>query len=154
MKKVGIAAKIAGIVILVLILLVVGRNWMVQNGESARVFRSGVVPEKLAGFYQGKVNFSTNWQGKDFDATASSGMNIFLENGVNQKHFPFKTYTGRGLQDPNQVLKIDYDLPENPWWVRLIVDEVIETSPGQLLGKIHFKLPIGSWAIGYFRLNK
>lgn len=34
------------------------------------------------------------------------------------------------------VLRIDYDLEENPAWpVRLVLDEVVEVEPGLLLGQ-------------------
>ena len=128
---------------------------MVQNGEVGKIFRAGQVPTGLEGIYLGKVNFSTNWQGKAFDATASGGINIFWENGESNRYIPFKTYSGYGLLDPEtRVLKIDYDLSVNPWWVRMILDELVEVSPGNYLGKLILKTPWGGWALGYFELQK
>lgn len=153
MKNIRLFVKLFLSLLLVLVLVLFIRNWMVQNGQTSEVFRSGQLPRDISGRYEGKVSFPTDWQGKEFDASASGGINIF---GKNQeiRAFPFKTYSGQGLQDTGvSVLKIDYDLPENPWWVRLIVDEAVEVSPGKLLGKIHVKLPIGSVAIGYFELE-
>jgi hypothetical protein len=153
MKNIRLVAKLGFSVLLIFVLTLFVRNWMVQNGQTAEAFRKGQLPQDVSGEYQGRVNFPTDWQGKEFDASASSGMNIFGEDKV-IRAFPFKTYSGQGLQDSGiMVLKIDYDVPSNPWWVRLILDEAVEVSPGTLLGKIHVKLPIGSVAIGYFELK-
>ncbi|MGH9845679.1 MAG: hypothetical protein ACREEM_43780, partial [Blastocatellia bacterium] len=62
---------------------------------------------------------------------------------------------GKGKKDVNtDVFKLDYDLPENPFWIRAILDEVVETTPREYLGKIHLKVLPGFWiSIGYFGLR-
>ena len=43
----------------------------------------------------------------------------------------FKTYQAKGLRDPEvDVLRIDYELPGNPFWLRRITDgDVVEVKP-------------------------
>ncbi len=67
----------------------------------------------------------------------------------------FKTWVGKGKKDANtDVFKLDYDLPENPFWIRAILDEVVEIAPQEYLGKIHVKALPGFWiSIGYFGLQ-
>ena len=97
------------------------------------------------GFYKGSVGFKTSWEGKKFNAENSSGINLF----DGQEKYPFKTY------EEKDVLKIDYNLPENPFWVRLILDEIVEISKDKYLGTIKLRLIPGfPVTIGHFRLEK
>jgi hypothetical protein len=70
--------------------------------------------------------------------------------------YPIKTYTGKGEKDTQtEVIKLDYDAPENPLFIRLILDEIVEIAPQQFLGKIHLKVLPGFYVtIGYFGLQK
>ncbi len=117
-------------------------------------FPKGTFPSPLPdGFYKGTVqNLNTNWKGKIFDATNSSGINIFGD----KKVYLFKTYKGKGLQDKNlDVLKIDYNLKENPFWLRFILDEIVQIAPGKYLGKVLLNLIPGlPFSLGYFWLER
>ncbi len=145
---------IALIIIIILLPVILGvyRNWTVQNSPNQKIFLSGKSPNPIPnGLYKGSVNFKTSWQGKKFDPTNSSGINII----DGKDRYPFKTYTGKGLRDNIEVLKIDYNITQNPFWLRFILDEIVETSPGKYLGKVHIKLIPGlSFSLGYFRLEK
>ncbi|TSC66197.1 MAG: hypothetical protein CEO21_242, partial [Microgenomates group bacterium Gr01-1014_80] len=82
------------------------------------------------------------------------GINIFKDTDGNQERYPFKTYTGKGLQDNKEVLKIDYSANKDPWWLRFILDEIVETAPGKYLGKVHIQvLPGTGFSLGYFKLE-
>ncbi len=119
----------------------------------AQEFANGKVPSPLPnGFYKGSVSFKTSWQGKKFNAKNSTGINLIND----QEKYPFKTYIGKGIADRNlDVLKIDYNIPQNPWYLRFILDEIVETSPGHYLGKVHIKLfPSLGLTLGFFRLEK
>ncbi|MFS8159040.1 MAG: hypothetical protein ACMG6E_02285 [Candidatus Roizmanbacteria bacterium] len=72
------------------------------------------------------------------------------------KKYPFRVYTGKGTQDKSlTVLKIDYSENRHPWWLRFILDEVVETSPHHLLGKVHVTfLPGLPMTLELFRLEK
>ncbi len=130
------------------------RTWQVQKSPNQKIFLSGHVPNpKPDGAYKGSVgNIKTGWQGKKFDATSSSGINLIS----GKKQYPFKTYTEKGLADKNlDVFKIDYNVPQNPLWLRLILDEIVEVSPNHYLGKVHLKIIPGlPFSLGYFNLEK
>ncbi len=119
-----------------------------------KLFLSGKVPDPNPnGFYKGSLDGpKTFWQGKKFDAASSTGINLIGSKEV----YPFKTYVAKGLKDKNlDVLKIDYNIPENPFWIRLILDEIVQISPNNYLGKVHLKIIPGlPFTLGYFRLEK
>ncbi len=119
-----------------------------------KVFLSGKIPNPLPdGFYKGSLRkLKTSWQGKKFDAKNSTGINLIS----GKELYPFKTYIAKGLADKNlDVLKIDYDIPGNPFWLRFILDEIVETSPNHCLGKVHIKLIPGlPITLGFFQLEK
>ena len=100
------------------------------------------------------------WKGKSFDAATSSVDNIFtrdsqllahvywplyrgyMDDGSATYHaFAFRTHLAPGLADPDrQVLKIDYDLPENPAFsIRRVLDELVQLADGVYLGKAHVR---------------
>ncbi len=153
---------ILGIFALVLIALGIGillgiwRTWKVQSSPLQADFLKGKVPSNMDGFYKGTVTtIKTNWQGKKLDASNSAGINIFKEADGNQERYPFKTYTGKGLIDNRDVLKIDYSDNKDPWWLKFILDELVETSPNKYLGKVHIKIFPGiGFSLSYFQLEK
>ena len=145
--------KLLALLIILPLLLGLLRTWQVQNSSYQKLFLSGKIPDPLPNnLYKGSVNFKTTWQGKKFDATNSAGINII----DNNEKYPFKTYTGKGLQDKNlDVFKIDYNIKENPLWLRFILDEIVEIEKNKFLGKVHINLIPGlPFSLGYFRLEK
>lgn len=155
---------LVSVVILLCIFLLIGvlfglfRTMQVQNKPQQKEFLRGKVPKVLPnGFYKGTVTgLNTTWQGKKFDASRSAGINVFKEGSNKTENFPFKTSVGKGVQDTNMdVLKIDYSSNKSPWWIRYILDEVVEVSPGKYLGKVHITfIPGLPFTMGYFRLEK
>lgn len=140
----------------VTILLGIWRTLKVQNSPFQQEFLRGKVSPGFNGFYKGTVtSIKTNWQGKKFIASKSAGINIFKDQDGEHEKYPFKTYTGKGLQDSINVLKIDYSNNKDPWWLRFILDELVEASPGKYLGKVHIQIFPGlGFTLGYFRLEK
>jgi len=131
------------------------------------------------GFYLGAAHIffdtQTPWLGKLFAARDNLGFNIFMPKGAailrltmpfynkfsfnkdgNTNAFCFQTRTAAGLKDKEtQVIKPDYDAPENPFPIRIILDEIVEIEPDEFLGKIHLKVFPGCYGtIGYFGLKK
>lgn len=157
MKWVWIIIGTFLIIVLLFINFGVVRSMQVQSSGNQKIFSEGKVPQILPdGFYKGSVgDFATPWLGKKFDRAASTGINVFLENGKIKEAFPFKTYIGKGLQDKNlSVIKIDYSKSE-PWWVRFVIDEIVEIKPNVFLGKVHIIfIPGLPFTIGYFRLEQ
>lgn len=115
------------------------------------------------------------WQGKGFDAQRARGYNIFTRDSFalanllwplyrgyvgdgprTYRAFFFRTWAGAGLTDPDrQVLKIDYDLPENPpRTIRRVLDELVQVGDGLYLGKAHLRWWWGSWqTVAFFSLR-
>jgi hypothetical protein len=132
--------------------------WKTQHAPQQEEFLTGKIPQPLPnGLYKGTVNGKeTTWQGKKFNTTTSTGINIFKISNNNQELYPFKTYTGPGVADHSlKTMKIDYNVNNNPLWLRLIVDEVVEVSPGHFLGKLNVRLlPNFAVPLGFFELTK
>jgi hypothetical protein len=155
-------------------------NLLVNRGKRHQQFINGNAPNVAPdGFYQGTAHIlfdqKVPWLGKSFDSPNNLGFNIFTPFGAkllkilapfyqkfrtdeagNTEAFNFKTVMGAGLKDTNvSVIKLDYDAPENPFPIRIILDEIVEIAPEQFLGKIHLKVFPGFYAtIGYFGLKK
>lgn len=115
------------------------------------------------------------WQGKAFEPAKSSGFNIFTRDSLMLAHlfwlkyqgyrydtadtygaFTFTTRIAAGLMDPDrQVLKIDYELAENPRGsVQRVLDELVEVADGLYLGKANLHLYWGDWkTVAFFTLE-
>lgn len=134
------------------------RTLQTQRSPKQNEFLAGRVPSEMPdGFYEGSADFNTDsWKGKSFDQVERRVVNVFDSGGTRRDQFRFRTYIRAGLQDPEiEVLKIDYDIPENPRWLRRVLDEVVEVGDGKLLGKVHARLVPGlPFTLGYFRLEK
>ncbi|MCI0486480.1 MAG: hypothetical protein L0229_07750 [Blastocatellia bacterium] len=162
-------------------ILIIGSfiTFLVGRSPYQAMFVRGHVPDPAPeGFHKGLPHVlfdkKTPWLGKSFDRDTQTGFNIFTPTGAsilkvatpfysrfrlnpegNTDAYHFKTYTGKGKKDAEtDVIKLDYDSAENPWLIRIILDEIVETAPRAYLGKIHVKLLPGFYVtIGYFGLR-
>ena len=135
------------------------RTWQIQNDEREKIFLAGTVPNPvLDGLYYGAVpGHTVSWLGKKFYAAREKGINVFSDGkGGEVEQYPFVTSVGKGLHEKNlDVLKIDYDIPGNPVWLRLVVDEVVQVAPGWYLGKLEARMIPGyPFALTYFELKQ
>ncbi|MGH9851771.1 MAG: hypothetical protein ACREBD_18195 [Blastocatellia bacterium] len=170
-----IAIAIVGVAVLGLLI-----TSLVEHSPYQKMFVEGRAPDPAPdGFHPGKAHVlfdkKTPWLGKQFDRQASVGFNIFTPLGArilkfasplyqkfsvneegNTRAYYFKTCIGKGKKDADtDVFKLDYDMPENPFWIRAILDEVVAIAPRQYLGKIHLKVLPGFYvSIGYFGLRE
>ncbi len=139
------------------LLLLLLRTWWVEEGSMQSVFRKGRAPKAISpGFYKGSVyNMPLRWRGKRFHAN-HTGVNVFAESRQEVEKYSFRVGRGKGLRDEDMtVCKIDYNLRQNPWWLRPCVDELVEVEPGKYLGKLHVRLvPWLPVTLGYFWLKK
>lgn len=143
-------------------------------------FSNGKIPTKFPeGFYVGEAHLLADkkvpWLGKSFISNKNLGYNIFTPNGTrilklltpfyeqfyinaegNFRAYYFKTKTKKGLKDTEtEVIRLDYNAAENPFLIRIILDEIVEIAPSQYLGKVHLKIFPGIYStIGYFGLRK
>lgn len=113
------------------------------------------------------------WRGKVFDPQKERGDNIFAKNAgpwfrvllpsyggrrpdTDQtfRAFDFRTYVAPGLLDPDlNVLKIDYDLPENPARIRGVLDELVELANGYYLGRAYLRRESTWRRVAHFSLR-
>lgn len=128
-------------------------------------------------FSQWLANLWMPWRGKTFDASQQRGENILTKDSYllarlfnplyqefvtdtsdTYRAFAFRTYTAPGLADPDRmVLKIDYNLKENPaFTVRRVLDELVQIDNDMYLGKAHVHWwwrPKGAWqTVAFFSL--
>jgi hypothetical protein len=129
----------------------------------------------LTPFFQRLANAWMPWLGKTFNASQQRGDNLFrndsylmarvfnpLYRGFRSDRsgtyggFAFRTYTAPGLFDRDQtVLKIDYNLKENPaLTVRRVLDELVQLDENLYLGKAHVHWWAGGWqTVAFFSLT-
>ena len=78
------------------------------------------------------------WRGKSFrprDEQHGEGCNrVFTDRN---RWFRFETTLGRSRAGDFDALLLDYDLPENPFLVRKIKDEIRQLEPGLFLGQAY-----------------
>ena len=129
----------------------------------------------LTPFFQWLTNAWLPWLGKTFNASNQQGDNIFTKDSYflarlfnplyrgfttegpkTYRGFAFRTYTEPGLFDIDRmVLKIDYNLKENPaFTVRRVLDELLQLDDDLYLGKAHVRWWWGGWqTVAYFILS-
>jgi hypothetical protein len=155
-------------------------SFLVRQSSRQKAFLSGTLPSAAPdGFHKGSAYLLGNrrvpWLGKSFEKDNDLGFNIFAPKGAsllkamtpfykkfrvnsdgNTDAYNFKTSTGRGFKDGGvDTFKLDYDSPENPFLIRIILDEIVQVAPDEYLGKVHLKVFPGYYAtIGYFGLKK
>lgn len=133
----------------------------------------------LTQFFQTLFSIWMPWLGKTFDPAQGSGENIltkasyplaryfnpfyrgFLRDQPGfYRAFAFRTYVAPGLFDKDRsVLKIDYNLKENPpLTVRRVLDELVQLSDDLYLGKAHVRWwwgQQGGWqTVAFFTLSR
>lgn len=153
--------------LLVAIILLWLRTMQMKKEPNQQEFLRGSVPNpKPDGFYRGQVGFDSRWVGKKFDAQNSKGVNILKDKSARHnaapgssneyEKYPFTTSVGTGLFDEKLfVLKIDYNIKGNPFWLRWILDEIVQVAPNEYLGKMHLRLLPGfPFSVLYFELKR
>lgn len=116
------------------------------------------VPETLARLWM-------PWKGKTFDSGTSEGRNVLSARGRFLARLLWPRYRGIAPFEPGldtafrfvtsagesaanegfQVLRIDYDLPDNPAWpIRRVLDELVRVDEGLHLGQALLRLR-GRW---------
>jgi len=95
------------------------------------------------------------WHGKSFKALSDSegwGWNR-LALGPFLGVCPFRTYIAPSKSDGAPTLVLDYDVPRNPWWLRLTWDELREVIPGVFLGTVSVRLFGGYRRLAWFAVD-
>jgi hypothetical protein len=99
------------------------------------------------------------WDGKSFTSASDGygrGINRVQIPGLlgRQELFPFATRFGSSAIDGQPAVVLDYDLPENPPYIRKVHDEVREVSPGLFLGPAMWKAAAGPAMVLWFALDR
>ncbi len=140
--------------------IILGSYLTIKSGDSPHQaeFIRGTVPNSLPdGFYAGTSDLPVgSWIGKRFDAQNQTGVNIFKENGQEVARYSFKMSVVESIRDQGlKVIRIDYNLPNNPLWLRPAIDEIVQITPGKLLGKADYRYSSNNaFTIGYFQQSK
>ncbi len=95
------------------------------------------------------------WDGKSFQghsATAGEGINRVHLLG-RHRWFRFETRRAPSVMDGRPCVVLDYDLPENPGFIRKIHDEIREVAPGVMLGPAMWRGPAGPALVLWFGLS-
>jgi len=150
-----IAIAVVAIVFAGVVVLIWRDFWSRRSPNQAR-FTQGSIPQPMPdGDYKGTVSgYSGSWIGKTFHLMTATGMNRMQSGQGVELRYPFRTWIGQGMADPIQVVKIDYDIPENPAYLRAILDEIVQVEPNHFLGKVHLRLGPAHLTVGYFELRK
>jgi len=128
-------------------------SYKIEKYADNQRFKTGHYPSELPnGQYKGSwMGKKTTWRGKEFNAASQSGINNFTD----RQKYRFVTSRETSLGGEMEVLKIDYNIAGNPWWLRRIVDEVVEVEPGSYQGKVYVRyVPSVNFTITYFTLQK
>ena len=151
--------KLLILILCLALLFGIWRTWKMEHSPNQTLYVRGTAPTPPPdGFYRGSVGeHKISWLGKRFNASEKSGINVFDDGkGIHKERYPFKTAYTKGLTDKDlNVLAIDYNIPENPFWLRPVLDEVVQIAPHEYLGKLHLRLIPGyPFTLGYFKLTK
>ena len=84
-----------------------------------------------------------------------TGINEFTGKDMKTyEKYPFTFSIGPGSHDLKSVIQIDYNNSINPFWLRPVLDEIVETAPGEYLGKLQLRIVPGyPFTLTYFRLT-
>lgn len=94
------------------------------------------------------------WGGKSFRGKGDSGSGLNrIHFGGRHQLFPFLTHIQPSAIDGAPCVALDYDLPDNPGFIRAIHDEVREIEPGLFLGPAMWKTSRGPRFILWFALD-
>ncbi len=158
-SKIVILVFLVLIAVLLVGLLVAGivRTFQMNASPNQAKFIKSNGEVILDGFYKGSVSTRQgNWRGKTFNyAQGQTGINNFVEDGKEITKYPFKTSIRQGIRDNIKVVRVDYNVAKNPFWVRPLVDEIVQIGEHKYLGKIHYRvLPGFPFTIGFFELEQ
>ena len=100
------------------------------------------------------------WRGKSFapgetppgdrESRHGEGINRVLSDRF--RLYRFETSIGPSRAGDFDALQLDYDLPENPWFIRRVKDEIRELEAGVWLGQAYVTGPRGATLVLYFAL--
>jgi hypothetical protein len=97
----------------------------------------------------------TFWHGDDRPVDADQGHGHGSNRVLNDITwlFRFETSIGPSRAGTFPALQLDYDLPENPGFIRAIKDEIRQVAPGLFLGQAYWMTARGPHLVRYFAVQ-
>ena len=95
------------------------------------------------------------WRGKSFRQLGDDhgeGINRIFVDAL--KLFRFETRVTPSRHDGKPAVELNYDLPENPFFIRAIEDEIREVRPGLYLGQAWLRLGLARHFVLWFGLER
>ena len=127
----------------------------VRGALRGRMLAVRNLPGPLAGWVRRWASSSLfPWRGKTFrpeNDLRGRGINRVVSDRF--ELYPFVTFVGKSHAGDFDALHLDYDLPENPFFIRPIRDEIRELAPGLWLGQAYLELASGTHLVLYFGLT-
>ncbi|MFQ6026390.1 MAG: hypothetical protein ACE5Q6_02620 [Dehalococcoidia bacterium] len=96
------------------------------------------------------------WRGKTFETSGENegrGINRFKIGPFRFLRYPCATRITAPLVGPTDAFRLDYDVPENPWFVRRLKDDVRKIDNGLFLGSFNIRFSGKVRLIAYFLLQ-
>jgi hypothetical protein len=98
------------------------------------------------------------WRGKIIDAltqTSGKGTNRIALGPLRSTLFPFDTKVlPSAAAEDEQKFRLDYNVPANPFFIRIVQDDVKRVGGGLYLGALHLDLLGKLWFFTYFGLQR
>ena len=94
------------------------------------------------------------WRGKSFSPMGEDrgeGINRVVRDRI--RLYRFETYVGRSRAGDFDCVQLNYDLPENPFFIRPVKDEIREIAPKLYLGQAYLQLKAKTHLVLYFGLS-
>ena len=133
------------------------RTWKTTRMSEYKEFVLGTLPAAMPiGLYHGTAEElgEVSWKGKKF-LGEGKGINLFEHDGGVEEKFTFTIDRARSIRGEHDVLRIDYNQPANPLWLRFIVDEMVSAGDDKFLGAVYIiAVPGFPFRMGYFRLMR
>jgi hypothetical protein len=94
------------------------------------------------------------WRGKSFASGTATGegINRVFSDARPRKWYRFATFIGPSRAGAFAALQLNYDRPENPFFIRAIKDEVRQVRPGLFLGQAYLVTRRRTRLVLYFGL--
>jgi len=137
-------------IVLVGVLFNLATDRSAEHDEFVKAAKSETFPN---GIYNGSATiYQASWQGKKIDSSKRTGINRF----AGDDRYPFEINHAKSLRNSTKdIIRINYNIPANPFWLRIATDEMVQTGTDSYLGAIQIQiLPGLPFTIGYFRLSK
>lgn len=148
------------VVVLVVLILIVGfyRTWRTNSSPDQKIFTdSEPLNPAPSGYYSLSIgDYSGFWKAKIFVSSRDEGVNVLHRYGKDEERYPFRTYLSKGIHEPElEVLKVDYNMPGNSFWLKPFLEEIVKTGEGEYLGKMSYQfLPGFPFALGFYHLRE